>query len=400
MGVKVREKEKDSGIWWVFINNKGRRSSRQVGTKKAAEKVKEHIEARLKLGQWLPEETEKTLPTVQEFFDSTFKPNYINNRGRVTESTGDITEGTMTRHVLPFFGSTTLDRVADNIEGFFAHLCSTVPRQSKDENAKLMKNTIQAIRARARIFMDAAIDKYSRQGLTVNPFAGRKVNKYYRNAKRAKTINPFTAEEAALFLETARMTEPTDYCLYLVLFKTGMRDGEVVALKESDIDWKGSRIHVQRIIERVTGEERDGTKTKLDRWVRVTEDVLTAIRIHLVEQAERFEMKGKPKPEYLFTNSVGNRVDISNLRRLSWTRVLKRTGLAWRKIHETRHTFASLLINAGVNPAFVQKQLGHANVELTLKKYSHYLPSDDREEAALKNLDVMMSTAPAAVEGA
>jgi integrase len=56
MGVKVREKVKDSGVFWVFINRNGKRSSRQVGTKKAADKVKEHIEARLKLGQWSPQE--------------------------------------------------------------------------------------------------------------------------------------------------------------------------------------------------------------------------------------------------------------------------------------------------------------------------------------------------------
>src|SRR5262252_10419827 len=69
MGVKVREKEKDSGIWWVFINNKGRRSSRQVGTKKAAEKVKEHIEARLKLGQDALPKEKPAVPTVEEYWE-------------------------------------------------------------------------------------------------------------------------------------------------------------------------------------------------------------------------------------------------------------------------------------------------------------------------------------------
>src|SRR5215831_10933910 len=51
MGVRIREKVKDSGIWWLFINYKGKRTSRLIGTKKAAEKAMDHAQARLKLGQ-------------------------------------------------------------------------------------------------------------------------------------------------------------------------------------------------------------------------------------------------------------------------------------------------------------------------------------------------------------
>jgi integrase len=74
MGVKVREKEKGSGVWWLFINYKGKRTSRQIGTQKAAEKAMEHAQARLKLGMWLPEDKpknkpKKKLPTLKKYFE-------------------------------------------------------------------------------------------------------------------------------------------------------------------------------------------------------------------------------------------------------------------------------------------------------------------------------------------
>src|SRR5262245_2776150 len=77
MGVKVREKQKNSGAWWVFINYKGKRTSRQIGTKRAADKVKEQIEARLKLGQdALPKEKQLS-PTVNEYYENVFVPVYL-----------------------------------------------------------------------------------------------------------------------------------------------------------------------------------------------------------------------------------------------------------------------------------------------------------------------------------
>src|SRR5262249_39266318 len=96
MGVKVREKEKDSGIWWVFINHNSKRSSRQVGTKKAADKVKEHIEARLKLGQWLPEE-KPPVQTVKEYYDRVFLPVYLESA--VAESTAPSYMRNFTTHI-------------------------------------------------------------------------------------------------------------------------------------------------------------------------------------------------------------------------------------------------------------------------------------------------------------
>src|SRR5262249_54592162 len=121
MGVKVREKDKDSGVYWVFINYKGKRTSRQIGTFKAANRVKEQIEARLKLGQDALPEQQKPVPTLQAYYDDVFKPVYIESA--VASSTANNYKTNFKNHILPAFGSLRLNGVTDEkVEEFVSNL--------------------------------------------------------------------------------------------------------------------------------------------------------------------------------------------------------------------------------------------------------------------------------------
>src|SRR5262250_986638 len=102
MGVKVREKIKDSGVWWVFINYRGKRTSRQVGTKKAADKVKEQIEARLKLGQDALPKEKPQVPTLESFWEG-FEETYLPLG--VRENTMTSYRQSFRVHILPELGS-------------------------------------------------------------------------------------------------------------------------------------------------------------------------------------------------------------------------------------------------------------------------------------------------------
>src|SRR5215467_7151122 len=134
MGVKVREKEKDSGIWWVFINHKGKRSSRQVGTKKAAEKVKEHIEARLKLGQDALPTEKPPVPTLQKYWEG-FEETYLPLG--VRENTMTSYRQSFRVHILPELGAIRLDDVTrERIKAFVATLTQKRTRIRKAELVK------------------------------------------------------------------------------------------------------------------------------------------------------------------------------------------------------------------------------------------------------------------------
>ena len=108
MGVKVREKDKDSGVWWVFVSYKGKRTSRQIGTQKAALKVKEQIEARLKLGQDALPKEKPAVQTLQQYWDG-FEETYLPLG--VRENTIESYKRSFRLHILPELGTLPLDEI-------------------------------------------------------------------------------------------------------------------------------------------------------------------------------------------------------------------------------------------------------------------------------------------------
>jgi integrase len=108
MGVKVRQKVKGKGQpWWVFITHNGQRTSRKVGSKKAAETVASEIEAKLKLGEFSFEEKKK-IPTFEEYSEK-WLGGYVKINLRA--STFDEYDGILRNQVLPVFKNKKIDSV-------------------------------------------------------------------------------------------------------------------------------------------------------------------------------------------------------------------------------------------------------------------------------------------------
>lgn len=83
----------------------------------------------------------------------------------------------------------------------------------------------------------------------------------------------------------------------------------------------------------------------------------------------------------VFITERGTPINPSNLRQRSFAPLLKRAGLPHIRIHDLRHTCATLLLSKGVHPKFVQELLGHATIAITLDTYSHVMPSMDDQTA-------------------
>ena len=189
------------------------------------------------------------------------------------------------------------------------------------------------------------------------------------NEEIMKEMDVWTPEEFNRFIECVEL--PIYRLFFITLFWTGMRKGEAIALQKSDYQDGWLFIHA-------TQEQRSEglrpTKTKQSRKIRV-DDVLAA---KLEELAER-------PGSYLFGDEAG----------LSPTMIQKqfdaavtRSGVKRIRIHDMRHSHATWLINNGVNVVAVSKRLGHANVNQTLKTYTHLLQDSD---------DKLMDTINAAV---
>ena len=157
--------------------------------------------------------------------------------------------------------------------------------------------------------------------------------------------------------------------LVLVLGYTGLRWGEATALRVCDIDFDRRRIDVRRAFSDVGGRVVLGTpKSHQSRTVPIPRFVVNEIAAAVV---------GKHADELVFTMPGGSVMRLSNWRLATFKPARARAGLSDRfRIHDLRHTAASLMIQAGYPPKMLQEIMGHASITTTLDLYGHLYPGE------------------------
>jgi integrase len=164
--------------------------------------------------------------------------------------------------------------------------------------------------------------------------------------------------------------------LFTTAVLTGLRLGELLALRWEDVDLDDAVLTVRRTRQRVRTAEggyecREGQpKGKRSRRVELTRDVIQVLRTLPSRFAggRVFERGGKP-------------YDPINLVNRDFRRTLRRAGCPRIRFHDLRHTYVALLIAAGANVKFIQQQLGHVSITTTLNTYGHLLPKEFRGES-------------------
>ena len=199
-----------------------------------------------------------------------------------------------------------------------------------------------------------------------------------RVAKRdAKQISPFADQEVELILSNTR---PQDYPVFMLLFTTGCRLGELLGLNWDSVNFNEGYLVIQRSFR--AGVLSDHTKTGNDRIIPVSEDILDVLRQLKVKNA-KLRLKGVDTDAVFVQH--GSRL-CQNSFRNAWKRTLRKTGLEYRKVHTIRHTVASRLLNEGHPVKLVAEILGHT-VQTLLTTYSHILESDeDKKRQMLRGM--------------
>lgn len=198
-----------------------------------------------------------------------------------------------------------------------------------------------------------------------------------KKPKKQHTEAPvFGEEQAKLFLAFAWTSR--DWPFYVTMIDTGLRPGELWALRWSDVNLTTGELQVRRSLERpndgVLCEKAAKTDKSRRRVVLAPQTVNALTELHVQRQAAAGDL--------VFPNCRGGFMRFQNFRRDSYLPLLKRAGLPEVPMYTLRHTSATLLLLLDVPAKVVSERLGHSTTRLTLDTYSHVLPTMQKEVAS------------------
>ena len=188
-----------------------------------------------------------------------------------------------------------------------------------------------------------------------------------------KEMETLTPDEVRRFLE---QSPPQYRALFLMAVVTGMRRGELLALRKRDIDWKNSQIHVNRSVWKgkfVTPKSKASI-----RRIDMSPYLALELRNHILASPNN-------ELDLVFPNSEGNLIDPDTMVRRKFLPTLKMAGIRKIRFHDLRHTNVAFRIEQGQNIKYIQNQLGHASIQTTLDRYGHLISDVNTEQA--KKLD-------------
>jgi len=206
--------------------------------------------------------------------------------------------------------------------------------------------------------------------------------------KEMQTLNDYQARQLIQAAEGSRYQ-----VLFWVAISTGLRQGEILGLKWSDLDWNTGRMKIQRQVQRRKGEGLVFCEPKSAsgrRQIKLGKTTLEKLREYKEMQYKEKILAGDKWQYYdlIFPSPIGTPLDSSNVTKV-YKKCLKEAGLPDLRFHDLRHTAATLMLQQGINPKIVQERLGHSDISLTLNTYSHVLPS--MQEEAAEKMDELLT---------
>lgn len=379
-------RRRDTGKWLADVRDAfGRRRQVTFESKEAAEDFEAEQRRARRMRRFASFDPETTLQTYAESWLATRS---------VKATTRTRYEAALRLHVLPALGrlrvaEVTRERVrrflAEKLGDPAASLQGRRPQREKRRRARaLHRNSVRhLLKLLSGILNAAAAD----QLIPANPVQGLG-RELFGRTRRGFTRKVKALDEVQLgaFLDAARR-RPDTFPAFAVMALTGLRLGEAAALRWEDVDWRTARLGVAR---QLTGSLKTPESERQVDLPRGLLELMRQLQADGREAAFR-EGRGEPSPWLLFPDLADPPRSIDESRiahrlRRDMERALRGAGVATSFTpHSLRHSYASRLISDGVSPEYVRRQLGHANIGITLDLYGRWLPMA-APEGALERL--------------
>lgn len=327
-------------------------------TKKAAEtKLDEELTERRR-GTY----AEPCKLTVREFLVDKWLPS---SKHSVEASTYASYEGHVYKYILPEFGTVLLrDLKTNDVSVFYGRLTQAPGGRG---GRCLSPKTCHNIGITLHTALESAVPDY----VTRNAATGAKTVK----ADRVE-MKTWTQHELRTFLDS--VADDPWAALWRLYAATGMRRGEALGLRWRDVDFKHATVLVERSLKSVSYKIVVGsTKTDRPRTISLDPWTLQALKkLHAQQAKELLALGARLSPKsYVFTGEPGEPIHPDKVTaRFAVLREKAKPALPPIRLHDLRHTWATLALEAGVPMVVVSKQLGHANEAITADVYTHVKP--------------------------
>lgn len=356
------------------ITGKRKRTYETVdGTKKEAKKRMHELAHKIETGQYI-EPSELTLKEfllkwLEDYCESNLAP-----------STFESYEMIIKTHLIPVLGNIKVENLEPmHVKRYQTHKLKSGRKDGKEGG--LSKRTVQ--------YHHRVLSKALKHAVRWKVMDNNPCNYIDAPSPDKPEIHSLSQEQIDKLLNIA---ENWVYDLIYIAVFTGMRRGEILALRWKDIDFKEKVIQVKQSVTKPTGKDlifRQPKNKSSIRPINVDDGVIKILKRKRREQKEnKLRAESKYNNEYdnlVFRGAFGKPIlPRRATRRFNLT--AKKAELSDFRLHDLRHTHATLMLKAGVHPKIVQERLGHSTISQTLDTYSHVIPSMQKEAVQkLKN---------------
>ena len=369
-------RDEATGAWWFIVDvgidarNGRRRQVRRVGfaTKKDAQAELTRLMTAVQEGSHI----DRSTTTLGKYLDSWLIA--LPTAG-LRANTITSYERTLRRYVIPRIGGIRLQTLtAIDLDRLYGELLTT----GRADGTGLSPRTVRY----AHVLITSALGDAERKGLVVRSVARAATPPSAQLARRE--MRTWTADELSRFLDHIR--EQRWFALFRVLSMTGIRRGELCGLRWIDVDLDAARLAVRQSLTTkdyavILGEPKT---SRGRRSLDLDPETVATMRAWKAAQNRERLLLGpgwENRLGLVFTLEHGAPIHPNTVGKVFDTRV-KSAGVPKIRLHDVRHTHATLLLAAGANAKVVSERLGHSSVAFTLDTYAHAMPGQQADAAA------------------